>query len=294
MELVFPKLLTIGWSSSILGLCHKARNAEDQTIIFDLSKTDFITPFGITLLAGTILECLEKNKAIGYKEPTKRKLREFLKRIGFYFFFQLPQSADFEAYDTTVQLKRLKAIDSLYIDKIISVFGHDLKLSSGVKDSLKLSLNETITNVFDHSNSLPGCFVCAQSYRNKKNIKLCITDFGNGIFKELSRIPKYKEQIKDSYDAIRLAVQEGVTSRPKSSGGFGLSHIMRFLRVNKGQITIISGDGKVRWRPDKRETENQKMPYQFQGTIVDMKINYDKEGIYLLPSEVNVWEEDSL
>jgi len=67
---------------------------------------------------------------------------------------------------------------------------------------------------------------------------------------------------------------------------------LRFLKINEGQITIISGDGKVQWRCAERKTKNQTMHHPFQGTIIDMKINYDREGLYCLSDETeDVWED---
>ncbi len=278
MKLTFPKLLTVGFSNSIIRLCNIARDSEEE-VVFDLSRTTFITPFGITLLAETIFERLRRGKVVRYLNPQDGKLQLLLSKVGFNDFFSLNSSTVPQIRNTTVQLKRLMAMEPLYIQQIIDVFARDLNLSSGVKDSLKLSLNETITNVFDHSESASGCFVCAQSYGGAKNIKLCITDFGKGILASLKTNSQYRH-IKDNYEAIRFAVKEGVTSRPDRLGGFGLWHILRFLKVNGGDIYIMSGNGKVRWDFKERKIHNQNMPYHFQGTIIDMKINYDKESLY--------------
>lgn len=134
------------------------------------------------------------------------------------------------------------------------------------------------TNVFDHSKSESGCFVCAQYYPSKMTIRLCITDFGVGILSNLGK--KYK--VANDIDAIKLSVQEGITSRPQSAG-FGLTNIRNFLKVNEGTLTIITGKGKANFYSNKVESYN--MSKVFEGTIVNLKINANKESFYFLTGE---------
>ena len=83
-------------------------------------------------------------------------------------------------------------MDYLLIEQILEVFSVSIRMTEGVKNSLALSLNELMTNAFDHSESERGCYVCAQSYPQKKTIRLCITDFGIGIRKSLQKVPKFR------------------------------------------------------------------------------------------------------
>jgi anti-sigma regulatory factor (Ser/Thr protein kinase) len=165
---------------------------------------------------------------------------------------------------------------------LTDLFNHHLNLSPGVKGSLRMSLQETMTNVIDHS-GVSDYFVCANSYRDQKLIRLCIADLGKGILNSLKSIEKY-QMLKDDYDAIRQATNEGVSSRPKRAG-LGLTHIKNFIKINEGQLCIISGKGKVFWKYDHGKILNQKMEMPFPGTIVKLIINIDKEGYYFLKSE---------
>ncbi len=153
-----------------------------------------------------------------------------------------------------------------------------MRLSQGVKDSLKMSIQEILTNVFDHSKSATGCFICAQYYPAKMTIRLCITDFGVGILSNLRK----KYGISTDIEAIKLSVKEGVTSRPQSAG-FGLTNIRNFIKVNEGTLTIISGKGKVNFYSNKVESYNTTKG--FEGTIVNLKINANKESFYFLTEE---------
>jgi anti-anti-sigma regulatory factor len=87
--LCFPKLQTVAFSNALINLCHNARTATEDIIIFDLSKVEFITPFGLVLLTGTISECLAQSKSAKYKPPDKSSTRKFLSGIGFNKFFKI-------------------------------------------------------------------------------------------------------------------------------------------------------------------------------------------------------------
>ena len=283
MNIRYPKLQTTAFSNSLLGCCQQARLSKDEEVVFDLSNTEFITPFGIILLAGTIAECLKKDLRVKYQRPKKVSTKRFLSGIGFNGFFKLSDEQH-KIESSHVQLKRIFTIDSLLTDQIVEVFDHALHMSDGVRGSLKLAINEVMTNAFDHSESRDGCYVCAQNYPQARTIRLCIADFGIGLLKRLS--PKYTD-LRDSHHAIKLAIQEGITTRPGLSGGYGLWHIHRFIEMNEGRMCILSGDGKVVWdfKGAKSKVKEQTMHYPFSGTIINLEINADREGYYFLETD---------
>ena len=283
--LTYPRLQTIGYSNQLVKLCHNARTTESDKLFFDLSRTEFITPFALILLSGTIAECLDQGKQCRFKSPSRPITKKFLSTIGFNKFFKL-NNCDQKIESRNVQLKRLKSIDYSLTDQILDVFGDYLHMSEGITGSLKMALNELMTNAFDHSGSDRGCYVCAQSYPRAKNIRLCIADFGIGILASLRKIDQYNDLVSDS-DAITLAIQEGVTSRKNRTAGYGLTHIKRFIEVNGGEMHILSGSGKELWNysKDKELKESKTVLSPFEGTAIALLINANKEGFYFFKSE---------
>ena len=276
MQIIFPKLSTIAYADKIIQNCVDAQKRKRQ-LTFNFANTTWMDPFAITVIAGAIQCCLQTKKAeITYIPPEDKKLKDYLSQIGFNAFFHL--SGNDIHRDTTVEIKQLRALEPFYIDNLIVLIDSRMRLSQAVKDSLKMSIQEILTNVFDHSKSDSGCFICAQYYPAKRTIRLCITDFGVGILSTLRK----KYRITSDIDAIKLSVQEGITSRPQSAG-FGLTNIRNFLKVNEGTLTIISGKEKVNFYSNKCERYN--MTKGFEGTIVNLKINADKESFYFLTSE---------
>lgn len=252
-------------------------------IDFDLSRTTFLDPFGVTLLAGIMRECAERGARVGYIEPFARKPSQFLKSVGFEDIGERPRGV-VGFVGRQVELRLLNAVDPSYTDDVLSVLRGYIHMSEGVRNALHLSLNELMTNTFDHSKSLRGCLACSQAYTERGEIDISITDFGIGILKALSSVEKYSH-LANSIDAIELAVHEGVSSRSESAG-LGLAHIQRFLKVNEGQMHIISGDGWVNWNFSNGERVVKKtLNIPYEGTIVDLIARADGEGFYFLKSE---------
>ena len=276
MEIIFPKLSSIAYADTIIRSCMAAHKVK-KPLTFIFENTTWIDPFAITVIAGTIQFCLQSSKKkIKYIPPKDNKLKDYLSQIGFNEFFHI-NGKDIHK-DTSVELTQLTALKPLYIENVIDLIDSQMQLSPGVTDSLKMSIQEILTNVFDHSKSENGCFACAQYYPVKRTIRLCITDFGVGILSNLKR----KYGVTTDVDAIKLSVKEGVTSRPQSAG-FGLSNIRNFLKVNEGTLTIISGRGKINFYSNKVKSYN--MAKGFEGTIVNLKIYANKESFYFLTNE---------
>lgn len=283
MVVQLPIILTIRNARSIIGRCQQAINTTDSEVVFDLTQSGFIDPFAVTFLVGAIKTCITREHNVIFKRPQVDKINNYLKSIGFYNLGGRSDASRFPK--TQVKLRHLNAVDPGYTAAIIQVLQGILTMSPGVKDSLSLSINELMQNTFDHSEAIEGCFICAQGY--KMNANICITDFGQGILKALTSVEKYKH-LSNSIEAIKLAIVEGVSSRITRNAGLGLTHITRFLKVNEGEIHIISGNGWVHWNykngnnviPKEREMANP-----FNGTIVNIIARADGEGFYFFKSE---------
>jgi len=280
IELRFPRLVTAANSKSVLRLCNRAIRRLDSEVTFDLSRAEFITPFGVTVIAGTITSCIELGKNVLYRRSEKADVESWLSSISFSRLFQVDALSQ-AARESSIELRQLKRLNPIYVDDLVSLLDHNMNLSPGVRDSIKLSLQELLTNVFDHSNSDIGCFVCAQYTPRSQLIRLSVMDVGIGILHSLRKVKQYSG-LTNSHEAITLAVEEGVSSR-KGKAGLGLSHIRRFARVNQGTLTVISGNGKVNFYS--KSIEPRPMPSKFQGTAIELRINADKQGFYFLTSE---------
>lgn len=285
LTLSYPKRQSIAFSNFLFALYHKAINTTADEICFDLARTESFTPFGIIMLTATIAECLKKGKRCKYRRPVKGSAQKFFRETGFNEYFKLLDSSHAEPHNIRtgdIQLIRLTGLNTEIADTITEILDYHLRISEGLKGSLRLSMLEAITNVIDHS-GVKDYYICCWNYPALKQIKLCIADLGIGIRSSLTKSSQYS-YMKTDHEAIQLAIENGVSSRPERAG-LGLDHIRRFLTVNKGRLCIISYQGKVFWKFDRGEILKQKMKTPFHGTVIKMIINSDKESLYFLSSE---------
>jgi hypothetical protein len=104
---------------------------------------------------------------------------------------------------------------------------------------LAAGLHEMMTNAAQHSNSQVS--MVAGYAVHPKFAQFTVADVGQGVLTALQRIEKYKPVIRH-YDAIRLALHDGVTSDPSGNGGFGFRDIFKALTEQWGYLRFRSGE----------------------------------------------------
>ncbi|MEK7066532.1 MAG: ATP-binding protein, partial [Patescibacteria group bacterium] len=176
--------------------------------------------------------------------------------------------------NTSVELRCLEGVDPSCSEALAELISGSLSLSTDARYEMQTHINELMTNGFDHAKSKVGCYVCAQWYPAKKNLRISFADGGIGIFQSLRDSGKFPE-ISNDADAIRLAVKPGITTRKKQLGGFGFDYMRKYVRKNKGTLSIVSGNAKVNFYKNKIEQKNE--PIKFEGTIVDIKVSPRKD-----------------
>jgi anti-anti-sigma regulatory factor len=241
LTLSYPKRQSIAFSNNLFDLYRRAQATTAKEIFFDLTRTEYFTPFGIIMLTATVAKCLKRGVKCRYRAPEKPKARKFFREVGFNNYFKLLDGAHTEPHNIRtgdIQLVRLKGLNTQIADDITEILNYHLRISEELKGSLRLSISEAITNVIDHS-GVDEYYVCCWNYPSLKKIKLCIADLGIGIRSSLTKKTEYSYITSDD-KAILKAIENGVSSRP-GKAGLGLDHIRRFLKVNKGQLCIISG-----------------------------------------------------
>jgi anti-sigma regulatory factor (Ser/Thr protein kinase)/anti-anti-sigma regulatory factor len=280
-----PNLLTIRYANCIIERCENAIKTKQKDVLFDLTNCGFGDPFGIALLVGAIKACQANGHKVFYRHSKNNKLEQHFQNIGFYEWGAgTGGKGKFPLH--TAELRHFTAFDPSYVGSVITLLKGMINLSQPVQDSIHLSINEMMTNAFDHSKTVAGCFICAQAFVARGNVSICIADLGIGILAALTSVEKYKYLTK-SEDAIKLATEEGVSSRIGVRAGLGLPHIHRFLKKNEGEIHIISGDGWVHWNYKNGNgvsIKTKKLRVAFEGTIVNIIARADAEGIYIIPT----------
>jgi anti-sigma regulatory factor (Ser/Thr protein kinase) len=126
----------------------------------------------------------------------------------------------------------------------------NIECGQGVLDALNWCLFEIMDNVFQHSHAGVG-YSMLQLHYSSRRCAVAVSDDGIGIYESFRESSLAAE---DEYDAIKLAVQEKVTSKPENVGN-GLYGLMRVVDLNGGEMEIRSGRGRMKFANSKLDGE---------------------------------------
>jgi anti-anti-sigma regulatory factor len=148
----------------------------------------------------------------------------------------------------------------------------------GVLDALNWCLFEVMDNVFQHSHAECG-YAMLQIHYAKKHCAVAVADDGIGIYQSFRDANVYSS--RDEYEAIKLAIQEKVTSKTKNMGN-GLYGLMRVVGLNSGEMQIRSGRGYLSYKNarlsgDYKQSRPVLDPVGHRGTLVDWQLDVSKQ-----------------
>src|SRR5208282_5348667 len=256
----------------------------NYNVLVDLSDVIAWDAFGITYLAA----CLERCRHLGtipqiyIRRPLRPKAHQFLVDMGFYKSVGLGDK--FEARRPSkeqIDLVHITALEPGFVDGLLDFLESLQPFDAGLKDSMRMSFIELIQNFAEHAGSASGAWASGNSHG--KRISLCLLDLGRGIPNNLRNIKKFKRM--GDPRLIEHATETGVTSAVgPAERGLGLAMIRRFVRANRGAMTIISGGGRVRFRPDRKPIRDKIHGY-FPGTAVFLSLVPTERGLYVIGDE---------
>jgi hypothetical protein len=134
-------------------------------------------------------------------------------------------------------------------------------------------LGEVMSNVLVHAEVTHG-YIMAVLHAKKQRIAVSIYDTGIGIYNSLKTSSHAPE---NALQAIRLAMQEGVTRDKTKGQGNGLWGLSQMIRLNTGTLAITSDSVSLRISPtDEQHYESIPIISPEQGaTLVDFQIEYN-------------------
>jgi hypothetical protein len=129
---------------------------------------------------------------------------------------------------------------------------HQFDNSRGFLPAMEWCVNEVIDNVRLHSESITPGAVCAQYYPQSHRLDIAIVDQGRGIKASLCE----RLQLASHQDAIKRALERGMTRNPNIGQGNGLAGTLDIVNCNGGYLDIWTGDAhlhvknnKIRFKP---------------------------------------------
>jgi len=220
-------------------------DCSEPELNIDIRQTDFWEPFGVCTLSAVILHLghLGRTGVIRYVDGS---VKNYLKGVGFLEFWGGEASASRDSI-TKLNLCEFQGVDDRVLRKLLNIIGEKIPLIQTATAPLYDAFAEIMSNVRAHARSPIGGLVVAQVYPQKKRMKICFADTGIGI-RESFKGTNIFGRMPDSFAAIRLAIQENLTSDQSGRhSGLGLSHVRDFAKEHDGTLTIMSQEAYVEY-----------------------------------------------
>lgn len=222
---------------------------------------------------------------------------KYASRINFFRQIGFEYEEDFSRQNATARFTEIRKFDesnAIEIHREIM----EILLKDSINDDMLLVLDyclwEVIDNTIRHSLSDGTVYngygyISCQYFPSKKQIRIIVSDNGQGIHKALTTHPDSKYSTLNEAEALEKSIEKGVTN---STGmGFGLWATATLINENGGKLIIHSGNHSL-------EIDNQKKLLdvsKWQGTYTyirvntDVAVNYDK--IFTDDVQRNAFEE---
>lgn len=160
------------------------------------------------------------------------------------------------------------ALNQAFVDCL----SRTVECEEGVLKGLLWCIYEVMDNVLIHSKSDRG-YVMAQYHKKTHRLAICVHDCGVGIYNSLKE-GAYKP--KNELDAIRLALQEGISDG--NGQGNGLYGLSQFVKANGGRFIVSTGKSSLifkngQWSSNGR---NPILSKNHLSTTVDFQIDLNK------------------
>jgi hypothetical protein len=253
------------------------REIRDASITLHL-EVDSLAPIDILIITQFLIIQSQRNCIITLS--TNPRIKEYVKAIKLVDFVKsnIHKPTTIRAIPdfTAMPIRRVER--GSMVEYINATEQYFKGIISGSKDlaMLNLSMSELINNVYDHSFSSIGAYVFCQYYPESNEIKIAVSDYGIGIPKSVNnyRLKEGKPPLSD-IDSVKWSLKENRStySIPQNAGR-GLDNVNSFVRKNKGNWKLISGNASLNGQAG-RNSYSENFIYGFKGTVVQISIRID-------------------
>lgn len=248
------------------------------TLVVDLTTVRFVDTYAMVVLLTLMTLWRRDGHRVQLHPPQSGSARNYLARMR--FFASLPKGVQCteplpQVAENPSQLLPLTSLDVpnsyVAIDELANLLYPQLPrdLSSPFIEAMA----EIVANVLEHSQSEIG-FLAAQRFekdfrgRAAPRVQLVIADAGIGIRESLLQAYPNLANKSDT-EAIDLALQQNVTSKPGTHSGVGLSSAAEHADNFRGILQVRSGAGLIVRR--RTGTKRQAVPW-LPGTVVAVEL----------------------
>lgn len=242
-----------------------------KDIILDLTAAEWFTPTFLVPVSVVISKLMNKGKNVDVRYPISHGVSSYLNMIDFPTGTTNP-SEEFQnilplfSIDTTSDENAIEAVDSKMRDLIRNQFMSEVDKVNW----LQYPFGEIIDNVDTHSKCNFGALLI-QNYPQKQFLDFCIADDGISI---PGSYEEFGTEFDSDEDAIRMALEEGVSTRPDTGGkrGYGLRTTAEMICSGlDGQVLLSSRETTV-FRDGNHTKSNDQKDIPWKGTVFAARV----------------------
>ncbi len=264
-----------------------ATQVDGEPVVLDLRTVEFVEPAGLCGLAALLeyltSRCEEVNLALA-----GRDVPAYLERMNFFRLFggRVRTNVDVASLEerrrhnpgTLQELINFHTEAEIpgiieRISEILENQGYRLRERVAVCSTL----SEVCANAAEHGVSSFGAYAAVQAYhhivsgprRRGEEVLIAIADGGVGVRETLSRNPALAEYTTTDNDAIRHALEMGVSGTGELGRGGGLALVAQIAARSGGSLSLRSGTGRITVYQSRKNSRN--VP-PFPGTFVRVSL----------------------
>lgn len=265
-----------------------AEKVKGEPIVLDLRSVEFVEPSGLCGMAALLEFLIPRSGGVGLV-LSGRDVPAYLERMNFFRTFGDRVRANVDV--TSLKERRrgnpgtLQELVNFYseeeipgiINRISEILENkDYRLRE--RAAICATLSEICANAVEHGHSPFGAYAAVQAYQHivsggrtsrGEEVIVAIADGGVGVQQTLSRNPSYAEFTKTDNDALRHALQMGVSGTGEIGRGGGLAVVGQIAARAGGSLSLRSGSGRVTYYGDRTNSRN--VP-SFSGTFVRVSL----------------------
>jgi len=264
-----------------------ATQIEGEPVVLDLRSVEFVEPAGLCGLAALLEYLIPRCEDVGIA-LSGRDVPAYLERMNFFRLFGDRVRTNVDVASLQERRRRnpgtLQELINFHteqeipgiierISEILENQGYRLK----ERVAICSVLSEVCSNAAEHGASSFGAYAAVQAYhhivsgprRRGEEVLVAIADGGVGVRETLSRNPALAEYTTTDNDALRHALEMGVSGTGEIGRGGGLALVAGIAARSGGSLSLRSGTGRVTVYENRKNSRN--VP-EFPGTFVRVSL----------------------
>ena len=264
-----------------------AGRVDGGPVVLDLRAVEFVEPAGLCGLAALVEFLIPRSEEVGIA-LAGRDVPAYLERMNFFRLFgdRVRTNVDVASLEerrrhnpgTLQELINFHTEEEIpgiieRISEILENQGYRLR----ERVAICSVLSEICANAAEHGASSFGAYAAVQAYhhivsgprRRGEEVLIAIADGGPGVRETLSRNPALADYTTTDNDALRHALEMGVSGTGEIGRGGGLALVAGIAARSSGSLSLRSGTGRVTVYENRKNSRN--VP-EFPGTFVRVSL----------------------